>query len=255
MVIPAHGSGELRHARQSWNQRGFICGSIEPTNRLRSWLCSTLTSLVWGTAHSSRCCPASPLPLGEKSLGAQFHAHLMQLCVFRLGLLQDGDVGVGVFPEGEEILIGGLCLGGVALHGVGTAELEMGKCSDGLVNDHAWPIQYFLKLGCGPPSLMSHKKCRPSNVDGIHAGPEHATTPRNPQLIGRCGSQYLNRLFHTTHSVQRKLCTQCRQIIELHNRVFRKPPAQILCQRAWHIRIPVQCERKCRNVLRISSIR
>ena len=30
-----------------------------------------------------------------------------QLCVFRLGFLQDGDVGVGVFPEREEIFAGG----------------------------------------------------------------------------------------------------------------------------------------------------
>ena len=29
----------------------------------------------------------------------------MQLCVFRFSLLQDGDVRIGVFPEGEEILI------------------------------------------------------------------------------------------------------------------------------------------------------
>ena len=28
----------------------------------------------------------------------------MQFGVFGLGLLQDGDVGVGVFPEGEEVL-------------------------------------------------------------------------------------------------------------------------------------------------------
>ncbi len=32
------------------------------------------------------------------------HQQLLQLCVFCLGLLQDGDVGVGVFPEREEIL-------------------------------------------------------------------------------------------------------------------------------------------------------
>ena len=30
---------------------------------------------------------------------------LLQLCVLGLGFLQDGDVGVGVFPEGEEVLI------------------------------------------------------------------------------------------------------------------------------------------------------
>ena len=32
---------------------------------------------------------------------------LVQLRVLRLGLLQDGDVGVGVFPEREEIFVGG----------------------------------------------------------------------------------------------------------------------------------------------------
>ena len=32
---------------------------------------------------------------------------LLQLLVLRLGLLQDGDVGVGIFPQGEEIFIGG----------------------------------------------------------------------------------------------------------------------------------------------------
>jgi hypothetical protein len=31
---------------------------------------------------------------------------LLQLRVLRLGLLQDGDVGVGVFPEGEEVFVG-----------------------------------------------------------------------------------------------------------------------------------------------------
>ena len=39
---------------------------------------------------------------------------LLQLGVLRLGFLQDGDVGVGVFPEGEEVLVGGAGLGGVA---------------------------------------------------------------------------------------------------------------------------------------------
>ena len=40
---------------------------------------------------------------------------LLQLRVVRLGFFQDGDVGVGVFPEGEEVLIGGAALVGVAL--------------------------------------------------------------------------------------------------------------------------------------------
>jgi hypothetical protein len=32
---------------------------------------------------------------------------LFQLGVFSLGLFQDGDVGVGVFPECDEVLVGG----------------------------------------------------------------------------------------------------------------------------------------------------
>ena len=35
----------------------------------------------------------------------------LQLGVFRLGLLEDWDVGIGIFPEREEILVCTLCLG------------------------------------------------------------------------------------------------------------------------------------------------
>jgi hypothetical protein len=49
---------------------------------------------------------------------------LLQLRVLRFGLLQDGDVGVGVFPEGEEILIGGAGFEVIALQGVGAGEAE-----------------------------------------------------------------------------------------------------------------------------------
>ena len=34
---------------------------------------------------------------------------LLQPRVLGLGLLQDGDVGVGIFPQGEEVLVGGAC--------------------------------------------------------------------------------------------------------------------------------------------------
>ena len=48
----------------------------------------------------------------QEALEARGEARgLFQLCVFRLGLLQDRDVGVGVFPEREEILVGGAGLG------------------------------------------------------------------------------------------------------------------------------------------------
>jgi|SRR5262249_32936289 len=52
---------------------------------------------------------------------------LFQLCVLRLGLLQDRDIGVGVFPEGEEILVSGAGFGIVTLKRIGATKAEMGQ--------------------------------------------------------------------------------------------------------------------------------
>ena len=52
---------------------------------------------------------------------------LFQLRVLDLGLLQDGDVGVGVLPECEEVLIGRAGLGSVSLQHIGAGEAEMGE--------------------------------------------------------------------------------------------------------------------------------
>ena len=43
---------------------------------------------------------------------------LLQLGVFGLGGDEDGDGGVSVFPEREEILIGGAGFGGISLQGI-----------------------------------------------------------------------------------------------------------------------------------------
>ncbi len=40
---------------------------------------------------------------------------LLQLCIFCLGLEQDRNVGIGVFPEGKKIPVRGAGVGGVAL--------------------------------------------------------------------------------------------------------------------------------------------
>ena len=65
--------------------------------------------------------------------GLQQSAGSLQLGVFRLGLLEDRDVGVGVFPQRQEILIRGPSLHRVALHSIGSADLEMRERSDGFV--------------------------------------------------------------------------------------------------------------------------
>ena len=51
--------------------------------------------------------------VAKEALEARVGARgLFQLCVFRLGFLQHGNIRVGVFPEREEILIGGAGLAG-----------------------------------------------------------------------------------------------------------------------------------------------
>src|SRR5713226_5109592 len=79
---------------------------------------------------------------------------LLQLRVLCFGLLQDGDVGVGVFPEREEILICRLGFGGVALHGIGSTDLEMRECSNGFVEHNTAMVEDFLELGGGFAALM-----------------------------------------------------------------------------------------------------
>jgi hypothetical protein len=54
----------------------------------------------------------------------------LQLGIIHLGLLQNGNVRVGVFPEREEIIVGSLRFGGVALHGLGAGELQMSESAE-----------------------------------------------------------------------------------------------------------------------------
>jgi hypothetical protein len=50
---------------------------------------------------------------------------LLQFRVLRLGLIEDGDVGVGVFPEGEEVLILIATLGRVSRNCVCASKAQM----------------------------------------------------------------------------------------------------------------------------------
>jgi hypothetical protein len=87
-----------------------------------------------------------------------FHL-LLQLRVVGFGLLQDGDVRVGVFPEREEILVGGERpdAGGVGirslrssrLQGVGTSHAQMRQRSRPAVPDNTAVVDNLLKLGDG----------------------------------------------------------------------------------------------------------
>src|ERR1700732_1754461 len=51
---------------------------------------------------------------------------LFQLRVLRFRFLQDGDVGVGAFPEGEKIFVGGECTdsGGIGTRALRSSRLQ-----------------------------------------------------------------------------------------------------------------------------------
>ena len=66
----------------------------------------------------------------------------------RLRFLIIRDVGVGVFPEGQEILVGSSGFGCVALQHVGAGETNMRKCADRVIQDGAAMDEYFLELAC-----------------------------------------------------------------------------------------------------------
>jgi hypothetical protein len=56
----------------------------------------------------------------------------LQLRVFRLGLPENRNAGVGVFPEREEILTGDLCLSFLSRQDKRSAELQVCKCAYGI---------------------------------------------------------------------------------------------------------------------------
>ena len=93
------------------------------------------------------------LPGTDRDCWELLQGQLLQFRVFRRGLLEDGNVGVGAFPECEEILICHLSLGSVALQDIGASKAEMGECANGFVLHNAAVVEDFLELGCGFAAL------------------------------------------------------------------------------------------------------
>src|SRR6266849_7877105 len=77
--------------------------------------------------------------------------------ILLLGFLQDGDVGIGVFPESEKILVCGAGLTDVGLHRVSTSEAEVGECPQREVQHNTAMIEEFLELGSGCRAVVGHE--------------------------------------------------------------------------------------------------
>src|SRR5580700_1552 len=104
----------------------------------------------------------------------------LQLRVFRLGLFQDRDVGVGVFPESEEIFVGGegANAGGIGigtlrsfrLQGVCTRHSQMRQSSGPAVPDDAAVVDDLLKLRGGSAALSGRQIGIATYIHVIEAG-------------------------------------------------------------------------------------
>lgn len=66
-----------------------------------------------------------------------YHRQLLQLCVLRLGLLQDGDLKVCGLPMRERISVGSAGVVLVACEYVSAPELHLGQRTDGIAGNDA----------------------------------------------------------------------------------------------------------------------
>src|ERR1700730_7393876 len=101
---------------------------------------------------------------------------LLQPRILGFGSNQDRNIGVGVFPEREEILIRGPGFGGVALQCVGTSETEMGEYTCRTIPQHPAMVEDFLKFGGCGRHLLRAQISLGANVDRIQAGVSRAAT-------------------------------------------------------------------------------
>src|ERR1700722_7491940 len=96
----------------------------------------------------------------SKMVGAR---SILQLLELSFSLFQDGNVWVGVFPERQEIFVGGQrsdaggisirSLRGSRLQGVGTSHSQVRQRSRPAVPDDPAVVENLLKLRCGSTAL------------------------------------------------------------------------------------------------------
>jgi hypothetical protein len=144
---------------------------------------------------------------------------LLQLGVFRFGLFQDGNFGVGVFPEGEEVLVCGLSFGGVAGEGIGTGQAQVRQCADWLVQDDAWMVENFLELGCGCAALVRSHIRFATQVNGVES--EAQVLSSSTKFIGGSRGKRVNCLGGAACLKASRRLTFKRQLLNLAKRFFK----------------------------------
>jgi len=103
---------------------------------------------------------------------------LLQLGVFGFGLLIDGNVGVGVLPAHQEILIGRCGLGSVSRLRVSTAQLQMRHCAYRIADYDPPMVDNLLELRSGFGTSSFSQIGLATHIDGIKRPKERLNTAR-----------------------------------------------------------------------------
>src|SRR4029077_3021795 len=143
----------------------------------------------------------------------------------RLWLLQDGDVRVGVFPEGEEFLIFCASLGGVALRCLCSPSFKVSQCSYGFVQDEAGVVEDFLDLGSSQCGLIACQQRLAADIDGIEV--EVEVLRGGSEFVGGSRGEHIYSVSDILR-VKCNCCTDRWQVVELHNRIFGETLVQIV---------------------------
>ena len=89
---------------------------------------------------------------------------LLQLCVLHLRFFQDGNLGIGVLPKSEEILILLASLGCVTLHSVSAGHAEIRQHAERVANHDSAMIHNFLKFPGGFGTLVGGQVCLATHI-------------------------------------------------------------------------------------------
>src|SRR5260370_12982771 len=92
---------------------------------------------------------------------------LVECGVFGVGLFQNGNVGIRVFPQGEKVLVGGAGFGLIAGESVSAGDAQVGKNADDFVGDDTGPIENFLKFRGSSKTLARCEAGGAAQVGGI----------------------------------------------------------------------------------------
>ena len=125
----------LGHTRKSPPAKG--CARSQCPKRVLSW-----ATLVLGISPCRVCSFQPPPPrlvARDKRIVADkintrklVIGHSIQLGVFHLGFPEDWDVTIGIFPDGEKLLISSRCLDLISRQSERSAQFQVRECSGGL---------------------------------------------------------------------------------------------------------------------------